>query len=77
MCSQPESNICVILALIVMIAIAGWIVRMEVSTSTSAVIMENGFTVTAYTSAIPEIEYADGVVLTVKLVDPNTKNVIN
>lgn len=36
--------------------------RRMVSNTQSAVIMDKGFTVTAYTSAIPEIEYADGVV---------------
>ena len=36
--------------------------RRMVSNTQSGIMMEDGFTVTAYTSAIPEIEYADGVV---------------
>lgn len=40
--------------------------RRLVSNSQSGITMEDGFTVTAYTSAIPEIEYADGVVRATK-----------
>ncbi|MBQ4529966.1 MAG: Ig-like domain-containing protein [Lachnospiraceae bacterium] len=40
--------------------------RRMVSNTQSGIMMEDGFTVTAYTSAIPEIEYAGGVVSATK-----------
>lgn len=44
--------------------------RRLVSNSQSAITMKDGFTVTAYTSAIPEIEYADGKVKATKATLP-------
>lgn len=44
----------------------GRMARRLVSNSQSGITMEEGFAVTAYTSAIPEIEYANGVVTATK-----------